>query len=121
MCVSLPLLPLLTSFTCYDRSSFSPPVHLTSNRSHYFFKWTKGEENKKDIEHFLSLSLSSPIYVYIKYFRVLFLAFFCFYSIKMKRKEAKDSRPDMSLRSIDKRRADEEVFVCIYTLETNKK
>ncbi len=31
----------------------------------------------------------------------------------MKRKEAKDSRPDMRLRSIDKRRADEEVFVCV--------
>ncbi len=43
----------------------------------------------------------------------------------MKRKEAQDSRPDVRLRSIDKRRADEEVFVCmcvcVYTLETNKK
>jgi len=32
----------------------------------------------------------------------------------MKRKEAIDSRPDMRLRSIDRRRADEDVFVCIY-------
>ncbi len=39
----------------------------------------------------------------------------------MKRKKAIDSRPDVRLRSIDKRRADEEDFVCIYTLETNKK
>ncbi len=31
----------------------------------------------------------------------------------MKRKEAQDSRPDVRLRSIDKRRADEEVFVCM--------
>ena len=42
-------------------------------------------------------------------------------SIKMKRKPAIDSRPDMRLRSIDERRADEEVFLYIYTLETNKK
>jgi hypothetical protein len=88
------------------------------------FSSGRKRRRKKDIEHCLSLSLSSPIYVYIKYFRVLFFFLFL-YSIKMKRKEAQDSRPDVRLRSIDKRRADEEVFVCmcvcVYTLETNKK
>jgi len=128
MCVSLPFLPLLTSFTCYDRSSFSPPVHSTMNSSHYFFKWTKGEERKETLNtfsRFLFLLLSMyRSNIFESFF--CFLFFFCYMYILSKwnaKKQRIAVRTCASVQLIKDVRTKKFVCVCvyIYTLETNKK
>jgi len=85
-------------------------------------KWTKEEEKERHWARSLSLSLSFFSYLCIDQIFLspfFFLSFFILSKWNAKKKKA--SRRDVCLRSIDKRRAGEEVFVCIYTLETNKK
>jgi len=89
----------------------SDDCSLNSSR---YFSFSSGQlrkeeegEKKKTLSTFsLFLLLSSLIYVEIKYFRVS--VFF----LRSKR-NPKDNCPDMRLLSIDKRRADEGVFVCV--------
>jgi hypothetical protein len=89
VCESLPFLPLLTSFTCYDRSSFSPPVHSTLNSSHYFSSGRK-RRRKKDIEHFFSLPLSLSLFLLLSMYRSnIFESFFSYILSKWNAKRPK--------------------------------
>ena len=107
--------------------------HTTSNSSSHYFSSGRYGRRIEDIEHFLSLSLSSFLSVSLSHllsmcidqifwssFSAVFLIDIYILSNWNAKEEKRDGRPDMCLRWIDKRRVNEKVFVYIYTLETNK-
>lgn len=115
---------LLHSPVMTDLHSLRLFVHTTLNSSHYFFKWSKGEENKRHwtLSLFLSLGVSFSFFFYLCIDQIFWSLFFIlFYQSETQKK----ARKEIAVRTCAFIQLIKDVrtkkFLYIYTLETNKK